>query len=118
VCACLLMRAPGRGQDGADAVRPYTPISDNAVRGKFELLVKRYPDGAASQWLHSLPLGSSVDFKHIKFNVKEQYPFPGKQTITMIAGGTGIVRDPTASSHGATLFPGLPAALPATCPPC
>ena len=79
VCACLLMRANGRGRaeggakdawDGSDAVRPYTPISDNAMVGKFELLVKRYPDGAASEWLHGLELGSMVAFKHIKFNIK------------------------------------------------
>ena len=83
VCACLLMRASGRGRveggakdawDGSDAVRPYTPISDNAMVGKFELLVKRYPDGAASEWLHGLELGSMVAFKHIKFNIKARNP--------------------------------------------
>ena len=79
VCACILMRADGRGRkegggkddwDGSDAVRissnrhgacdctlsacpprcdtpptaqvrPYTPISDNSMTGRFELLVKR-----------------------------------------------------------------------------
>ena len=77
VCACILMLAPGRGRkegggkddfDGTDAVRPYTPISDNAMLGKFELLVKRYDSGAASQWLHGLPIGAKVSFKHIVFN--------------------------------------------------
>ena len=95
VCACILMKAPGRGVDGTDAVRPYTPISDNSVLGKFELLVKRYPGRAdpelsASEYLHSLPVGSEVEFKHIKFNVKEQYPFEGKRTITLVCAGTGI----------------------------
>ena len=90
VCACVLLKAPGCGPDGADAVRPYTPISDNSLVGRFELLVKRYEGGAASQYLQSLPLGSPVEFKHIKFNVKEQYPFPGKTSFTLIAAGTGI----------------------------
>ena len=90
VCACLLLKAPGCGADGADAVRPYTPISDNSMLGQFELLVKRYEGGAASQYLHSLPLGSTVDFKHIKFNIKAQYPFEGKTTFTLLAAGTGV----------------------------
>jgi len=99
VCACLLLRASGRGRkegggkddwDGSDAVRPYTPMSDNSMLGKFELLVKRYDSGAASQWLHGLEIGAKVGFKHIKFNIKAQYPFEGKKTITMICAGTGI----------------------------
>ena len=38
-CACLLLRVPGTPDD---AVRPYTPISEEARRGSFDLLVKRY----------------------------------------------------------------------------
>ena len=89
-CACILLRAPERGPDGGDAVRPYTPISDNSMVGKFELLVKRYDDGAASQYLYGLDVGATVDFKHIKFNLKAQYPFDGKKTITLVCAGTGI----------------------------
>lgn len=100
VCACVLMKAPGRGRkdgagaadfDGTDAVRPYTPISDNSMLGQFELLVKRYDNGAASQYLHSLTPGeATVEFKHIVFNIKAQYPFEGKKSFTMLCGGTGI----------------------------
>merc|ERR1719382_1859862 len=99
VCACILLRAPGRGRkegggkddwDGSDAVRPYTPMSDNSMLGKFELLVKRYDGGAVSQWLHSLTIGTLVGFKHIKFNIKAQYPFEGKQTFTLLCAGTGV----------------------------
>lgn len=98
VCACLLLRAPGRGRKegtmefdpNADAVRPYTPVSDNSMTGKFQLLVKRYDGGAVSGYLHQLAVGSDVDFRHIAFNIKEQYPFEGKKRITMLAGGTGI----------------------------
>ena len=75
------MKAPGRGRkegggkedwDGTDAVRPYTPMSDNSMLGKFELLVKRYESGAASEWLFGLAEGAMVEFKHIKFNIKSQ----------------------------------------------
>jgi cytochrome-b5 reductase len=34
-------------------------------------------------------VGDALDFKHISFNIKVQYPF-NKKTITMIGGGTGI----------------------------
>uniref|UniRef100_A0A7S3F6A1 NADH-cytochrome b5 reductase n=1 Tax=Haptolina ericina TaxID=156174 RepID=A0A7S3F6A1_9EUKA len=96
-CACILLKAPGRGRgsgkgdwDGSDAVRPYTPISSNEVTGRFELLVKRYPDGAVSQYLHGLRMGAKVAFRHIKFNIKTQYPFEGVRTISMICAGSGI----------------------------
>lgn len=97
-CGCILALAPGAERDGSDAIRPYTPISDNAMLGKFELLVKRYEGGAMSQYLHNLPVGESVSFKHIIFNVKKQYPFyndageagvPAK-TISLLCAGTGI----------------------------
>jgi len=89
VCACLLLRVPGAdGKD--DVVRPYTPISPTSQVGTFELLVKRYEAGVASQYLHGLAVGEKVGFKHIKFNIKAQYPFEGKGSITMLCAGTGI----------------------------
>ena len=99
VCACLLLRAPGCGRlagggpndyDGSDAIRPYTPMSDNGQLGSFELMIKRYDGGAVSSWLNRLVVGASVSFKHIKLNVKAPYPFEGKQHFAMIAGGSGI----------------------------
>ena len=53
-CGCILLNAPGRehpwnakGKCGADAIRPYTPISDSdVVDGKFQLLIKRLVDFA------------------------------------------------------------------------
>ena len=86
VCACILLQ--GKDKNGEDAVRPYTPISGNTV-GHFDLLVKVYEQGVVSQYLNNLAVGSLVPFKHIKFNIKAQYPF-GKKSITMISGGTGI----------------------------
>jgi cytochrome-b5 reductase len=54
----------------------------------MELLVKVYPKGKLSSAMDALPIGGTMDFKHIPFNVKIQYPF-GKKRIGMICGGTG-----------------------------
>lgn len=87
-CACILVRQ-------GDLIRPYTPISTNQMEGKFELLVKHYPQGAngkgpqMSHFLWEMKVDSLLEFKHIKFNVKIQYPF-NKKKITMLVGGTGI----------------------------
>ena len=88
VCACLLLRA-GVDADGEDIVRPYTPISSNSTVGSFRLLVKVYEHGVASQYLAQMEVGETVEFKHIAFNIKAQYPF-GKKHISMICGGSGI----------------------------
>lgn len=87
-CACILA-SPGKDAKGEDIVRPYTPISTNEMLGKFQLLVKNYSGGNVSSHIHSMAVGDSLKFKHIKFNIKAQYPF-GKKTITMLTGGTGI----------------------------
>lgn len=89
-CGCILALAPGAGSDGSDVVRPYTPISEISQLGSFEILVKRYDDGAMSSYLYSLPVGAPVQFKHIKFNLKRQYPFPGIKTFSLLCAGSGI----------------------------
>lgn len=92
-CACILAKADLPDKDGTDTeavVRPYTPISTNALTGAFDLLVKNYGEqGRMSTHLCTMPVGGSIDFKHIPFNVKIQAPFPHKR-IGMIVGGTGI----------------------------
>lgn len=95
-CACVLARAElptvGEGDEGKgteEVIRPYTPISTNAQLGSFDLLVKHYPNGRMSKHLSALPVGSTLDFKHINFNVKLQAPFKQKH-IGMLVGGTGI----------------------------
>ena len=85
-CACLLLRVPGTPDD---AVRPYTPISEEARLGSFDLLVKRYPEGAASQYLHDMAVGDTVGFKHVAPNVKRQHPF-GVRSISMLCAGSGV----------------------------
>lgn len=81
--------------DGEMVVRPYTPISTNADKGTFDLLIRKYPNGKMSSFLADLKPSKEeesavVGFKHIPFNVKIQYPFGSPKTLVMIAGGTGI----------------------------
>lgn len=85
----FLIRAPQCDHDGDDAVRPYTSITDYSNddnRGYFDLLCKRYdqwgvkesiqthflftktnhsfkPPGAASNYVHRLQPGDTLDFK-------------------------------------------------------
>lgn len=84
VCSCILTRTP----DGQGA-RPYTPISSGRMKGRFELLIKRYDQGLVSNHIDSLKPGDKAWFKHVSKNVKVQHPFPQKK-IGMVCGGTGI----------------------------
>lgn len=87
-CACILSKFNEEGSPDP-IVRPYTPVSTNALLGKFQLAIKTYDGGKMSNHIKQMPLGGTLDFKHIKFNVKIQYPF-GKKHLTMLSGGTGI----------------------------
>eukprot|EP00978_Attheya_sp_CCMP212_P011746 scaffold29178_cov51-Attheya_sp.AAC.1 len=87
VCSCLLASLP----HDRNVTRPYTPISSRHVKGYFDLLVKRYPNGTMSRALHDeLKPGDPILFWQIPFNIKEQYPFGKPKTIVMLAAGTGI----------------------------
>lgn len=93
-CACVLLKAElvsNETNEKMDVIRPYTPISSNSQVGSFDLLVKNYEEaGFLSKWLCvDLPIGGTVDVKHIEFNVKILAPFSHKK-IGIIAGGTGI----------------------------
>jgi cytochrome-b5 reductase len=73
-------------------IRPYTPISTNAAKGYFDLLVKNYgPTSKMSRYLtNELQVGDTVHFSHSAKNVKIQAPFDPYQNIVMLVGGTGI----------------------------
>merc|ERR1712228_876134 len=55
----------------------------------FQMVIKVYAGGKMSTHIQNMAIGGSLEFKHIPFNVKIQYPF-GKKSITMLVGGTGI----------------------------
>lgn len=92
-CACILAKFDTTSDEHPGSseavVRPYTPVSTNALIGRFQLMVKVYKGGKMSGHLQDMPIGEGLEFKHIEKNVKIQYPF-GKKQVTMIAGGTGI----------------------------
>lgn len=88
-------------------MRAYTPTSTIDEVGYFELVVKiyfkgvvpRFPNGGLmSQYLDSMPIGSSLDVKgplgHIEYTGKGNFMVHGKQKfakkLAMMAGGTGI----------------------------
>lgn len=105
-CACILARTtdpkfvPDVKEDNDDTtttdttnvIRPYTPISTNALVGCFDLLVKDYGTNAkmSHTLTHRLEIGGGLEFSHSSdANVKIQAPFP-QSHILLIAGGTGI----------------------------
>ena len=52
--------------------------------------IQVYVDGVVSKMLGELEIGSEINFKHLKRNIKQQYPFRAKKKLTMVCGGTGI----------------------------
>jgi cytochrome-b5 reductase len=80
--------------------RPYTPIFQGTTKGEFTVLMKLYdPPGKMSGWMDQQSIGAQIEFKHVEKDIKIQYPFFGssgatgmlvKDSITMIAGGSGI----------------------------
>ncbi|TPX08559.1 uncharacterized protein E0L32_010046 [Thyridium curvatum] len=68
-------------------VRPYTPVNDLNDKGKLEFLIKHYPNGKASTYLHALKPGDAVTFAPIpgyKWRANEH------AHIALVAGGQGI----------------------------
>lgn len=47
--------------DGQPAMAYYTPVSTNAAKGFFCLVVKRYEDGRVSKKIHELKPGDALD---------------------------------------------------------
>ncbi|GKZ17886.1 hypothetical protein AbraIFM66951_006905 [Aspergillus brasiliensis] len=69
-------------------IRPYTPISDLEEPGRLELMVKKYPDGKASGYLHSLRPGDSLRFAAA---LKGYQWKPNELSHAyLVAGGAGI----------------------------
>ena len=71
-----------------EVVRSYTPITLDDTKGHFDLLVKTYAQGNASQYLSSLKIGDKARFRGPKGRFLYR-PNMAKK-VGMIAGGTGI----------------------------
>ena len=84
--------------------RPYTPITRDADKGFMDLLVKIYDQGALTQKLNAVAVGSTVAFEGpnglVTYSARGEFstrnPATGSvakkscKNIAMIAGGTGI----------------------------
>ncbi|KAI7192090.1 hypothetical protein D0869_15207 [Hortaea werneckii] len=70
-------------------LRPYTPIHDRSNPGILQLLVKKYPSGVASSYMHSLTPGSQLTVRGpIPGYVWQASPTP--RDVIFVAGGAGI----------------------------
>ncbi|PYH96204.1 ferredoxin reductase-like protein [Aspergillus ellipticus CBS 707.79] len=69
-------------------LRPYTPISDLDEPGQLELMVKKYPAGKGSGYMHSLQPGDSLKFA----TSLKGYQWRANEAphIYLLAGGAGI----------------------------
>lgn len=79
-----------RGKDGQgeDVIRPYTPTTLDSDVGRFELVIKMYPQGKMSHHFREMRVGDYLSVKGPKGRFKYQ---PGQvRAFGMIAGGSGI----------------------------
>jgi cytochrome-b5 reductase len=83
----VLVKGPNDEQGNA-VTRPYTPTSINKEKGHCQLVIKAYPAGKVSTYLHSLKVGDNIELKGPLMKFK--YEPNMKRRIGMIAGGTGI----------------------------
>lgn len=100
----LMIKVPDPSKNNEAIIRSYTPISDTAMQGKMELLVKIYfpsatvPGGKVTMALDKLPLGAEIDCKgptgRFEYLGNGRVLVSGKErkvrSFKMICGGTGI----------------------------
>lgn len=92
MASCLVVKSsdPEALQDakGKPIVRPYTPISPSDKEGELVLLVKKYDNGNASKYIHSLKPGETLGIKgpFPKFDYKANE----FEEVGLIGGGSGM----------------------------
>ena len=74
--------------DGEEIERPYTPSSTPDDNGFFEMIIKRYPTGIMSGYVHGLKIGDKVRLSGPFAGGHYQLGMPMK--VGMVAGGAGI----------------------------
>lgn len=74
--------------DGEVVTRSYTPTSNNADRGRLELVIKVYRDGKLTSYLARLPLNATVEVAGPKGAMR--YHRGLCRHLGMVAGGSGI----------------------------
>lgn len=58
--SCVVFKA---NIDGKEVVRPYTPISRPNTIGKLEFVIKNYPQGTMSKYVHEMKKGDTIEIK-------------------------------------------------------
>jgi cytochrome-b5 reductase len=98
--------------EGAEVMRPYTPVTDDDVRGHVDFVVKVYPTGRVSRLLGSLKPGDAIWAK----GPRGRFVYaPGAHSaVGMVAGGTGVtpmlqvakalLKDPRAAATSVSLL--------------
>ncbi|XP_044499209.1 NADH--cytochrome b5 reductase 1-like [Mangifera indica] len=79
-----------RGEDsqGEEVIKPYTPTTLDSDVGRFELVIKMYPQGRMSHHFREMRVGDYLAVKGPKGRFRYQ---PGQvRAFGMIAGGSGI----------------------------
>lgn len=75
-------------ETGEEAMRPYTPVTDDSTRGTVDFVIKVYPTGRVTPTLDSLKIGDFILAKGPKGRFT--YKANMAEEIGLIAGGTGI----------------------------
>lgn len=75
-------------EDGKDIIRPYTPISAPETVGSATFVIKSYPNGKMTQFLHHLKDGDQIECKGPiqKYDLQPNM----HKKIGLLGGGTGI----------------------------
>lgn len=73
---------------GNNVIRPYTPVSDVEQKGTIEFVIKTYPEGKFSKYVHDLKPNDTVSFKGPI--VKWKWEPNQFKKISLIGGGSGI----------------------------
>lgn len=67
ITSCVVVKSSDpealKDDKGKPVVRPYTPVSPSDVPGELTFLVKKYPQGKASKYIHELKPGDSLSIK-------------------------------------------------------
>ncbi|XP_078445381.1 NADH:cytochrome B5 reductase 1 [Wolffia australiana] len=78
----------GKDSTGEEVIKPYTPTTLDSDLGRFELVIKMYPQGRMSHHFREMKVGDYMSVKGPKGRFRYQ---PGQvRAFGMIAGGSGI----------------------------
>ncbi|CAO2820493.1 unnamed protein product [Amaranthus hypochondriacus] len=78
----------GKDSQGEEVIKPYTPTTLDSDVGRFELVIKMYPQGRMSHHFREMRVGDYLAVKGPKGRFRYQ---PGQvRAFGMLAGGSGI----------------------------